>query len=77
MLRSAGKKRGLSTADVAGCCNFRLRDGLGEQYIPQVLRSKWEDWRRDWFYVDISPHDCLTLPEMAAEPQKATREVLP
>ena len=36
-LRSAGKKRGFSTADVAGCCSFRLRDDLGERYIPQVL----------------------------------------
>ena len=43
VLRSAGTKRGFSTANVAGCCNFRLRDGLGEQYIPQVLRSTWED----------------------------------
>ena len=42
-----------------------------------MLRSKWDDWRRDWFYVDVSPHDRLTLPEMAAEPQKSTWEAPP
>ncbi|XP_062213697.1 actin cytoskeleton-regulatory complex protein PAN1-like [Phragmites australis] len=32
VLRPAEKKRGFSTADVADCCNFRVRDGLGEQF---------------------------------------------
>ena len=47
VLRPAGKKRGYSTAEITGCCNLRLRDDMGERYIPQVLRSKWEEWRRD------------------------------
>ncbi|XP_062224366.1 uncharacterized protein LOC133922808 [Phragmites australis] len=77
VLQPVGKKRGYSTADVVGCCNLRLQDGLGEQYIPQVLRSKWEEWRRDWFFVDVDPHDRLALPEVAAEPRKSTWEVPP
>ena len=74
VLRPAGKKRGFSTTDVTGCCNFRLRDGLAELYIPQVLQSNWDDWRHDWVYVDVSPHDRLTLPEVAAEPQRSIWE---
>ena len=62
VLRPVGKKRGHSTADVAGCCNLRLRDGLGDQYIPQVLRSKWEEWRWDWFFVDVDPTSALSCP---------------
>ena len=77
VLRPVGKKRGHSTADVAGCCNLRLREGLGDHYIPQVLRSKWEEWRRDWFFVDIDPHERLELPEKAAEPRRSTWEAPP
>ena len=40
-----------------------------------MLRSKWEDWCRDWVYVDVSPHDRLTLQEMAVEPHRPTWEV--
>ena len=47
ILRADGKKRGSSDVGIAGCYNFQLRDGLAELYIPQVLRSKWEDWRHD------------------------------
>ena len=72
ILRPVGKKRGHSTADVAGCCNLRLRDGLGEHYIPQALCSKWEEWRWDWFFVDVDPHERLELPEAAAEPRRST-----
>jgi hypothetical protein len=77
VLRPVGKKRGHSTADVAGCCNLRLREGLGDHYIPQVMRSKWEEWRRDWFFVDIDPHERLELPEKAAEPRRSTWEAPP
>ena len=50
---------------------------MGERYIPQVLQSKWEEWWRDWFYVDVDPHDRLALPEGAVEPQKSTWEAPP
>ena len=28
---------------VSGSCYFRHRDGLADEYIPQVLRNKWDD----------------------------------
>ena len=43
VLRAAGKRKGSDEVEVVGCCNFRLQEGLGNIYIPQVLRSKWED----------------------------------
>ncbi|XP_062195223.1 uncharacterized protein LOC133898515 [Phragmites australis] len=44
VLRAAGKKRGSSDVDIAGCCNFQLRDGLGELYIPQGLVERPRRW---------------------------------
>ena len=50
---------------------------MAELYIPQVLRSKWDDKRRDWVYVDVIPHDRLMLSEVAAEPQRSIWEKAP
>ena len=62
ILQAAGKKKGSDDVEVVGCCNFRLRKGFGDAYIPQVLHGKWDDRRQDWVYVDVSPHDRLSLP---------------
>ncbi|XP_062203759.1 putative disease resistance protein RGA1 [Phragmites australis] len=61
-------------------CNFPkqiLEDLYRRLYIPQVLRRKWDDWRHDWVYVDVSPHDRLALPEAVAEPQRSIWEAAP
>jgi len=52
----------------AGSCCFRLRDGLAEEYIPQVLRNKWDEWRSNWCYVAVDPHARLELPAGPAGP---------
>ena len=63
--------------DVVGCYNFCLRKGFGDAYIPQVLRGKWDDWRGEWVYVDVSPHDRLSLPRSLAEPNKPIWDAAP
>ena len=70
ILRAVRKKKGYDEVEVVGCFNFRLREGLSDVYIPQVLRSKWDDWRQDWVYVDVSPHDRLSLPRSLVKPIK-------
>ncbi|XP_062198793.1 predicted GPI-anchored protein 58 [Phragmites australis] len=37
----------------------------------------WEDWRHDWVYVDVNPHDRLALPKAVAEPHRPTWEAAP
>ena len=70
VLRAAGKKKGSAEVEVVGYRNFRLREGLGKLYISQVLHGKWEDRHRDWVYVDVNPHDRLTLPQTPTEPHR-------
>ena len=36
-------KKESDDVEVVGCCNFRLREGFSDAYIPQVLRGKWDD----------------------------------
>ena len=66
VLRSSGKTR----TEVVGSCNFRLRDGARDEYIPQELKNKWDDWRLYWCYLAVDPHLQLLLPEGPAMAKK-------
>ena len=57
-----------------GSCCFRLRDGLAEEYIPHVLRNKWDEWRSNWCYVAVDPHARLALPTGPPAPDKGRWE---
>jgi hypothetical protein len=69
--RKRRRGKGKNFSGEFGCCHFRLRDGLHEDYIHVSLRSNFKDWRRQWLYFDddsgleyslpAAPHGTLVL----------------
>jgi hypothetical protein len=54
---------------VVGGCYFEPRPGTAGQYIESHLRKKWEDWKKDWFYIALPDHPRLRLP--AGPPERS------
>jgi hypothetical protein len=49
-----------SRAATIGCANLRMKQGLGDVYIPSSLTSSNSGWHKGWFYLRNDP--VFTLP---------------
>lgn len=49
-------------SEVTESCGFHLWDGFVNEYIPQLLKTKWDNWQQSWSYLTVEPHDRLALP---------------
>jgi hypothetical protein len=42
-----------------GCANLRMKQGLGDDYIPAPLTSSNSGWHKGWFYLRNDPEHAL------------------
>lgn len=63
---------------LSGGVTFHLWNGLSGEFIPTSFKSKWEEWRHDWCYVNFTDfHPCLMKPEVVVVHDDASKEVIP